>query len=151
MSLCRRRRHGCIKSYPLTKIWWKKLWKIENIPGMLWQIHKSKYIRFKNIHFSLQKFNIVSYKSFDPIRNFHYYPWEKIRSSPWAHGDLLMSSLWVHIDQNAEPWPSRKFTMIKMLTMTICFLVGFPHWSGSTCILFCRIRNWRWPFGYFHG
>ena len=119
MSLCRWRRHGCIKSYPLTKKLWKKIWKIENIPGMLWQLHKSKYIRFKNIHFSFKKsfqFNIVSYKSFDPIWNhFHYYPWEKIRSSPWAHGDILMSSLWVHSDQNAESWPSREFTVIKML------------------------------------
>ena len=120
------------------QILWKKIWNIEIIPGMLWRLHQWKNIRFKDI---------VSYKSFDPIWNpFHYYPWEKIRSTSWAHSDLLMSTLWVHSDQNADPWPSREFTKIKMLTVTICFLLGFPHRSGSTCILFCSIRNWLWPF-----
>ena len=110
--------------------------KIENIPGMLWQLHKSKYIRFKNIHFSLKKnsfqFNMVSYKFLSRNKIIFIITHEKkIRSSQWAHGDLLMSSLWVHSDQNAEPWPSREFTVIKMLTVIICFLMGFPHRSGS--------------------
>ena len=148
MSLCRWRRLDCIKSYSLTKNLCKKIWKIENIPGMLWQLHKSKYIRFKNIHFSLKKKFSVQYCQLQILwsiwNHFHYWITheKKIRSSPWAHGDLLMSSLWAHSDQNAEPWLSRQFTVTKMLTVTICFLVGFPHRSGSTCISFCSIRNW---------
>ena len=83
---------------------------------MLWQLHKSKYMRFKNIHFSLKKkkicfqFNIVSYKSFDPIWNhFHYYPWEKIGSSRWPLDELTVRSQWskcrgLHGLAMSSPW-----------------------------------------------
>ena len=108
MSLCRWGRHGCIKSYPLTKILWKKIWKIENIPGMLWQLHKSKYVRFKNIHFFLKKMFSVQHCQLQILWSdkiiFIITHEKKIRSSPWALGDLLMSSLWVHSDQNAKQW-----------------------------------------------
>ena len=151
MSLCRWRRHGCIKSYPLTNILWKKIWEIENILGMLWQLHKSKYIRFKNIHFSFKQVFSSTLSVTNPLIRYEIIfiitHEKKIRSSLWAHGDLLMSSLWVHSGQNAEPWPSREFIVIKMLTVTICFLVGFPHRSGSACILFFSIQNWLWLFG----
>ena len=153
MSLYRWRRHGCIKSYPLTKLLWKKIWKIEHIPGLLWQLHKSNYIRFKNKHISIknkQKNKNTLFSSTLSVTNpliwyeiiFIITHEKKIRSSPWAHIDLLMSSLRVHSDQNAEPWPSREFTVMKMLTGKICFLVGFPHRSGSSYILFCSSRNW---------
>ena len=69
-----------------------------------------------------------------------------------ARREPTVTSWWAHcvftvLDQNAEPWPSREFTEIKMLIVTICFLVGFPQRSGSACILFCSIRNWLLPFG----
>ena len=138
------------KIISINKIFMKENVKNWKHTGMIWQLNKSKYIRFKNIHFSLKTGfsstlsitnSLIRYEIIFIITH------EKQISSPWAHGDLLMSSLWVHSDQNAEPWPSREFTVIKMLTVTICFLVGFPHRSGSTCILFCSIRNWFWPFG----
>ena len=31
------------------QILWKKIWNIENIPGMLWQLHKSKYKYLKTL------------------------------------------------------------------------------------------------------
>ena len=79
---------------------------------MLWQLHNPKYIRFKNIHFSLKKgfqFNIVSYKSFDPIWNhFHYYPWEKNQeltvSSRRPLDELTVSSQWPKCRAVSSPW-----------------------------------------------
>ena len=109
MSMCRWRRHGCIKSYPLTKILWKKIWKIDNIPGMLWQLHKSKYIRFKNIHFSFKKkFSVqhcqlqILWSDDEIIFN---YPWEKkiqelTVSSRWPLDEPTVSSPW----PKCSPW-----------------------------------------------
>ena len=53
--------------------------------------------------------------------------------SPWAHRDLSLSSLWVYGDQNAEPWPSRKLTVTKVLTTNSPWHDDVIKWKHFPC------------------
>ena len=118
------------------------------MPGILWWLHKLKYLRFNNIHFRSKKrkltflFNIISCKSIEVShrKSFSLLPMRKKISSPRAHDDLSLSSLWVHSDQNVKLWPCRELTMMKMLTASsprqFVFSWDF-HKDSSTCIHCC--------------
>ena len=124
MSLCRWRRHGCMKSHPLTKNLWKKIWKIENIPGMVWQLHKSKYIRFKK-HFSVQ--HCQSQILWSDMKSFSLHNVSPIRKKSGADRELTVTSSWAH----------REFTVTKMQSRDLA--VSSP-WSK--CSLGQFIFSW---------
>ena len=91
--------------------------KIENISGMIWQLHKSKYIRFKNIHFSLKnsfQLHCQLQILWSDMKSFSLLP---MRKKSGAHCELTTVTSW---------WAHCEFTVTKMQS---CDLAVSSPWS----------------------
>ena len=72
---------------------------------MLWQLHKSKYIRFKNIYFSIKKNSFQLHCQLQIL--WSYTKSFPMRKKSGAHHELTVTSWWDHCELTVTKMQSR--------------------------------------------